>query len=218
MPDKELLRIPFPTVRRLPRYLQLLRELPGLEERHLSATWFAERLDLDPIQVRKDLACTGASGTPRKGFAADELCTAILEVLGWNNRYDAFLIGAGNLGSALLGYDGFREMGLNIVAAFDTNPQKTGTIIHGHKILPVSKLPDLAARLHIRLAVLTVDRASAQECFELAVDAGIRGIWNFAPVQLSVPAELRNEVVIQSENLAAGLALLSFRLQQTGPA
>ncbi len=119
MSNQELKTAPEPTLRRLPPYYQFLKELQHHHQGPISCTRIAEAFKLDPTQVRKDIAATGIVGKPRVGYEIGELIKAIEDFMGWSNVTDAFLAGAGNLGSALLGYEGFADYGLNIVAAFD---------------------------------------------------------------------------------------------------
>lgn len=196
-------------VKRLPAYLQMLRVLQGEGQEFVSGTVLASTHNLEPVIVRKDLAVTGISGTARIGFRVSELIAAIERFLGWDNQTKAVLVGVGNLGSALLGYRGFENFGLRIAGAFDRDPAKVGTWVHGRKILPLDKLVPFARRGGILLGVLTVPADRAQEAADLMVQAGIRGIWNFTPAKLRLP----ESVVAQKEDLAEGLAVLSHRLQ-----
>ena len=161
-------------------------------------------------QVRKDLAVTGIVGKPKVGYSVPQLIEAIQEFLGWNNTTDAFLVGAGSLGRALLGYTGFRDYGLNIVAAFDVDPAKIGLDIHGREVLPLDKLHDLALRMHVLIGVLTVPAAAAQDVATFMVLSGIRAIWNYTPVKLEVP----ESVVVEDVKLVSSLAVLSSRLAE----
>jgi redox-sensing transcriptional repressor len=194
----------------MPSYLRELRRLQAEGRENVSATYLARELNMQPIVVRKDLASSGAVGTPRVGFDVDELIDAIEDFLGWKNTADAFLVGVGSLGTALLGYKGFGNHGLKIVAAFDTDPGKIGTEIHGKPVLKLDRLPQLARRMHVNMGVLTVPAEAAQEVTDLMVGGGMRAIWNFTPVKLDVPPG----VVTQSEDLASGLAVLSVKLAQ----
>lgn len=195
-------------VRRLPAYLQLLRALQAEGRDFVSGTVLAGVHHLEPVIVRKDLAITGVIGTPRLGFPVKELTEAIERFLGWDQATQAVLVGTGNLGAALLGYQSFADFGLRIVGAFDTDPRKIGREIKGHPVHALVRLPGFVARQKIALGVLTVPAASAQAAATVMVRAGIRGIWNFTSVKLQVPAE----VVVQKEDLAEGLAVLSHRL------
>ena len=198
-------------VRRLPAYLQLLRVLQGEGHEYVSGTVLASTHNLEPVIVRKDLAVTGITGTPRRGFRVAELIAAIEAFLGWNNQTKAVLVGVGNLGTALLGYRGFENLGLRIAGAFDSDPQKVRVWVQGRQVQAMNRLPSFARRLGITLGVLTVPAAVAQEAADLMVRAGILGIWNFTPVKLKVP----EGVVVQKEDLAEGLAVLSHRLRHS---
>lgn len=201
-----------PTIKRLPLYLRLLRKMKADGEEYASGTVVARELGLDPIVVRKDLAITGAVGRPRLGFPMDEIISAIEDFLGWSNTSDAFLVGIGNLGRALLGYKGFEQHGMRIVAAFDSNPEIVGTTVHGQKVLDVKELPEMAKEMHVQIGVLTVTASVAQQVADAMIKGGIRAIWNFTPTTLDVPAE----VILQREELASSLAVLSHRLLVEG--
>ena len=156
MSDHKPSTYPVPTVRRLPLYLRVLRQMEEENQETASCTRIAEALELTSIQVRKDLAMTGAVGRPKIGFEVRPLIKAIEDFLGWNNTKEAFLIGAGHLGTALLKYQGFADCGLKILAGFDVDEEKVGTEIAGKRIFPLSKLQDLTRRMHILIGVLTV--------------------------------------------------------------
>ena len=200
--------IPEASLRRLPVYHRFLTEL--VEIPFISCSTIARALDLDPTQVRKDIELTGIVGKPKVGYSLPGLMSRIEDFLGWNNTKDAFLVGAGSLGSALLGYQKFQQFGLNIVAAFDTDPGKVGQQVHGKEILHLDKLRDLAQRMHIHLGVLATPAGAAQQVADLMVEGGIRAIWNFAPVHLRVPSF----VILQNEDLYHSLASLSFKLER----
>jgi len=196
-----------PTIRRLPSYLYILRQLDEAGRDVVSSTHIAERLKLEPIQVRKDLAVTGIEGKPKVGYHVPSLMKAIESFLNWDNSKEAFLVGAGNLGSALLGYQGFERHGMRIVAAFDTDQSKVGTNIHGKDVFALDKLPDLARRMHIRFGIITVPAPFAQHVADMMVTSGISAIWNFSPTNLELP----DDVVVQNEDLSTGLAVLSVK-------
>jgi len=198
------------TIRRMPLYLRTLYTLAGSGQKTVSSSTLAGMLDLDSIVVRKDLAVTGIIGKPRIGFDLHGLIRAIEDVIHLQSFSDAFLIGAGNLGTALLGYYGFEQHGLNIVAAFDVDSEKVGMTIHGKKVFPLERMYELGHRMHILLGILCVPGFVAQDVAELMVDAGIRGIWNFTPAKLKVP----DNVIVQREDLSAGLAVLAVKLER----
>jgi redox-sensing transcriptional repressor len=165
-------------------------------------------LGLVPVQVRKDLQYTGIIGKPKTGYSVPELILAIETFLGWNNINEAFLVGVGNLGTALLGHERFSKFGLRIVAAFDTDSEKIGQWIHEKAVLPVEQLGDLAQRMSIHLGIITTPADIAQTVAEEMVKGGIQAIWNFAPVKLKVP----ENIIVHNEDLYNSLASLSWKL------
>jgi redox-sensing transcriptional repressor len=200
--------VPEATLRRLPLYHRLLKQMQRGGVISIACPSIGAELLLDPTQVRKDLEITGIVGKPRVGYVVTELIAAIENFLGWNNVKDAFLAGAGSLGAALLGYMKFEEHGLSIVATFDNDPNKIGTLLRGRHVLPIEKLTDLATRMHIHLGIITVPATAAQQVADRMVAGGIRAIWNFAPVMLHVP----DHVIVRNEDLYCSLASLSQKL------
>jgi redox-sensing transcriptional repressor len=202
--------IPDATLRRLPIYHHLLQAMLLTGVTNVSCTTIASALDLDSTQVRKDIEATGIVGKRKVGYSLVVLARWIEHFLGWNNTNEAVLVGAGSLGSALLGYEKFRQLGFNLVAAFDTDPRKVGHSIAGKEVLHLDNLVELARRLHIHLGVIATPSIAAQGIADLMVEGGIRAIWNFAPVHLRVPGF----VILQNEDLYHSLASLSFRLER----
>ncbi|MGE5683086.1 MAG: redox-sensing transcriptional repressor Rex [Bacillota bacterium] len=202
--------MPEPTLRRLPVYLHYLKELQEAGKFDVSTTHIAGELKLDPTQVRKDLAYTGIIGKPKVGYDVGILIKSIEDFLNWNNLTDAFLVGAGNLGLAIIGYEGIKKYGINIVAAFDNAPEKTGKEFYDISILPVEKLHDLAQRMHIHIGILTVPASQAQKTAESMVQAGIKAIWNFAPVNLKLP----EDVIVENAGFTTSLAVLTRKLSE----
>ena len=148
------------------------------------------------------------AGRPRLGFAISRLIVDIEKFLGYDKLSDAIVIGAGGLGRAFLGYEGFKSNGLNIVAAFDVSERLIGTKVSGKEILPLSEMPKFVAENKIKIGVITVPKAAAQEVLNQMVDAGIEAIWNFAPAPLRVP----KDIVLKTEDLAASLAMLAGKI------
>ncbi len=212
MPPETKRHPPHPSIRRLPSYLRLLRRLLVDGAQKISCTRIARELDLDSTQVRKDLALTGITGRPRIGYELAPLIGAIENFLGWNTASDAFLIGAGSLGRALMGYENFRSCGLNIIAAFDVSGDKIGQDIFGRKVHRLDSLPALAKETGVRLGVLTVPGSAAQIAANVMVAGGIRGIWNFAPVKLELPSG----VLVENVELVSSLAVLSVGMAGRG--
>ncbi len=202
--DDKLVKYSAPVLRRLPMYHHFLQQLKHQGLTTISAAVLAKHFNLDGIIVRKDLALTGSVGKPRVGFEIAGLIKTIEEYLGWNKLNRGVLVGCGNLGKALLGYEGFSQNGFNIDAVFDSDPLLVGTQVHGKEVLPLSKLPNLCLRMHTEIGILTVPSSQAQSVAELMVEGGIKGIWNFSPSGLNVP---RGIAVLQ-QSLAGSLAVL----------
>lgn len=195
------------TISRLPVYLGYLRSLEG-SMLTISATAIAEALSLNDVQVRKDLAAVSSSGKPKIGYVTSDLISELENFLGYNSPSDALLAGAGKLGRALMSYQGFNAYGLNIVAAFDTDPNLINTQEAGKSILPLSQMKQFCEERRVRIGIITVPAACAQEVCEMMLESGILAIWNFAPVRLNVP----DTILVQNENMASSLALLRSHL------
>lgn len=207
---KKSRQAPLPSVRRLPTYLHLLKKYVESGRSAVSCTHIASELSLTNTQVRKDLAVTGIIGKPKVGYDVGELISAITAFLGWNSTSEAFLVGAGSLGSALLGYQDFRQHGLNFVAAFDSDPRKSGQRIHGCEVLPLEEIYSLADQRRVRIGVLAVPARAAQEVANMLVLAGIKAIWNFTPATLEAP----ESVIVEDVRLYSSLAILTSRLSE----
>lgn len=197
------------TLGRLPTYLSYLKSLSEDSLPNISAAAIAAALGLGEVQVRKDLAAVSDAGKPKVGYLVSDLIRDLEHFLGYGTQNSAVLVGVGNLGLALLSYTGFAEYGLDIVAAFDKNQALIGTPVDGTPILPADQLPDFCRTHGVQIGILTVPAEVAQSCCDTLVQGGVRAIWNFAPVHLVAP----KGVLIQRENMASSLALLSYHLK-----
>jgi redox-sensing transcriptional repressor len=195
-------------LKRLPLYYRLGQQFLAAGVRSVSSSAIGKDLALDPTQVRKDLELIGLSGKPKVGFGVADLLRGIETFLGWNRPKEAVLAGAGSLGSALLRYERFREYGITIAAAFDTDPSKIGTPIGGKEVFILDSLPGRTRRMGIQLGIITTPPSAAQRVADFMVEGGIQAIWNFAPVHVRVP----EHVVLQNEDLCHSLASLSLKL------
>ncbi len=194
------------TLSRLPQYLRILKKLKKDEVQNISSTTIAEILKLNSIQVRKDLALVShQEGKPGIGFNVDELILDLEDFLGLGNVTDAILVGAGRLGQALLNYPGF-EGNFNIVMAFDNDSSKC----NNENIFHIDNIKEKIKEKNIKIGIITVQRVAAQEVCNILVDAGIKAIWNFAPVTLNVP----DDVIVKNEDLSASLMILSKKLHE----
>lgn len=198
---------------RLPYYLNYLKLLQKEGTADVSAPKIAAALALNEVQVRKDIALVSScAGKPKTGFRVDLLIHDLESFLGYDNVDEAVLIGAGLLGRSLLGYKGFADYGMKIVAAFDCDPSLYDLRFDGEqRIFPMEKLEDLCRRLCVHIGIICVPSESAQAVCDRLVACGIRAIWNFAPTHLTVP----DGVLLQNENIASSLAVLSAHLKQS---
>lgn len=197
------------TIRRLPQYLRVFYRLHGYGRELVSSTVLAQETHLLPVVIKKDLQAVGAPSKLRTGFKVAGTIQVIEKFLGWNNLNKAFLVGVGHLGAALLGFAGFKNHGLEIVAAFDTSPEKVGKQVHGVPVYHTAQLTGLITQENLKIAVLAVPAASAQGITDTLLAAGIKAIWNFAPVRLEVP----QGVIVQQEDISSGLAELCAKLK-----
>lgn len=199
--------IPNPAVRRLSLYLRQLEAFKKKDRRTISSKQLGESLGLTDAQVRKDLAYFGQFGHPGIGYRVDDLIAQVKKILGTDKAWNVLLVGAGNLGRALIAYRGFRAKGFNLVAVFDNDPAKVGKKLGDYTIQSVSDLPGTIQKHSIRLALLAVPAEAAQELANRLVVAGVKGLLNFAPVNVTVPPH----VAINSVDLAVQLEQLSFQ-------
>ena len=195
-------------LKRLPGYLNYLKNIPDDASPYISATALANALGMGEVQVRKDLAMVSDGGRPKIGYLRESLIEDISQFLGYDNTTDAILVGAGKLGQALLGYNGFAAYGLNILAAFDVEPEQ-GMTQEGKPIYPMEQLESFCRSNNVLMGIITVPGKYAQEVCDSLIRCGIKAVWNFAPVHLDVPAN----ILVQNENMATSLALLSMHLQ-----
>lgn len=202
MQQKELSKA---VLKRLPSYLSYLKSLPEDSTPYISATSIANALNMGEVQVRKDLAVVSKAGKPKVGYPRADLVENISRYLCYDNTTDAILVGAGKLGQALLGYSGFAAYGLNILAAFDAKPAPG----EGKPILPMEAMDEFCREHNVHMGIITVPGEHAQEVCDRMIQCGIKAIWNFAPVHLDVP----QHTLVQNENMATSLAVLSMHLQ-----
>lgn len=206
--------VPAPAVRRLSLYLRQLEAFDALDRRTVSSRELGQALNLSDAQVRKDLAYFGQFGHPGVGYRVGELIQRVRRILGTDKQASVLLVGVGNLGRALASFRGFTKRGFEVVAVFDKDPQKIGQQVVGTRTLKIQPLSDMSTvvkKLGVRLGVLAVPAPAAQAVAEEMVAAGIRGILNFAPVNLQVSPD----VSVASVDLGVHLEQLSFQLSAT---
>ena len=209
-------KVPEPTLRRLPWYLSVCRLLKQRGEQHVSSTRLSKETNIVASQIAKDLSCVNIIGRTRVGYDIDNLLEVLEDFLGFTRIHKAFLFGAGRLGSALLNDSGLKQFGLEVVAAFDTNPKVVGHSVAGIPVYHINDLEAKIKRYNVKIGILTVPIDRAQEVSDKMVVWGIKAIWNFTPLRIRVP----ENIVVQNTSLYAHLSLMFNRLdgleEQTG--
>lgn len=195
--------IPRLTIERLPIYLQCLDELPATQ--WISSETLASMAGVNPAQVRKDLSYLGSYGVRGVGYDVDHLRRQIEKEL---SGCTVAIVGAGNLGAALVNYPGFEERGFEVAGVFDNDSRKVGTTVHGVEIEPMDDLERLVAERQVQIGIIATPAHAAQEVAERLVGAGVRSILNFAPVVLQLP----DQVDVRRVDLSTELQILSFYL------
>lgn len=204
-------KIPEPTLRRLPWYLSNAKLMKEKGEKYVSSTQISKQINIDASQIAKDLSYVDIAGRTRVGYDIDLLIQVLEDFLGFTNMHRAYLFGVGSLGGALLRDSGLSHFGLQIVGAFDINPELVGTKING---IPIYHSDDFEQRMKqdgVNIGVLTVPITIAQEISDKMIAGGIKAIWNFTPFRIRVS----ENIVVQNTSLYAHLAVMFNRLNET---
>ena len=203
-------KVPEPTLRRLPWYLSNAKLMKEKGEIYVSSTQRSRQINIDSSQIAKDLSYVAISGRTRVGYEIDQLITVLEDFLGFTNMHKAYLFGVGSLGGALLSDSGLAHFGLEIIGAFDVNPELVGTTIGGIPIHHTDDFEKYMKNRQVNIGVLTVPINYAQEVTDKMVAAGIKAIWNFTPFRIRVP----EGIVVQNTSLYAHLAVMFNRLNE----
>jgi redox-sensing transcriptional repressor len=202
--------VPIPTLRRLPGYLNFFKSLKINNIEYVSSSRIAAIFKMDATLVTKDLSYTGVRGRTKVGYSVDHLIDAIVSFLDFDSCENAFLFGVGNLGRALINYQGLNQYGLKIIAGFDVDKKVINTSIKGVNIYGLDMFRDLSQTESARIAIITTPDSSSQEIADLVVAWGIRAIWNFSPQSIKVP----EHIIVENTSVYADLAVLLNRLHR----
>jgi len=206
--EQNVIKVPEPSLRRLPWYLSNAKLLKNKGEHFVSSTQISKEINIDASQIAKDLSYVNISGRTRVGYDIDDLIAVLEDFLGFTNMHKAFLFGVGSLGGALLRDSGLNHFGLEIVAGFDVNPELVGTFING---IPIFHSDDFQAKMleyNVNIGVLTVPIEIAQNITDKMIEGGVKAVWNFTPLRIRVP----ENIVVQNTSLYAHLAVMFNRL------
>lgn len=196
-------------IRRLPKYYRYLEELIEKGITRISSQELSNITGFTASQIRQDLNNFGGFGQQGYGYNVEDLHMELGKILGLDHKYNAVIVGAGNLGQAIADYKGFEDAGFKVVSIFDRNPRVIGLQIRGIEIRDIEGIEDYIKENNVEIGIITVPKESAQEVADTYAKAGIKGIWNFAPTDLNVP----EEIVVEDVRLNESLFILSYFLK-----
>lgn len=203
-------RVSDAVVKRLPGYYRHLRELEKIGIKRISSQELGTRMGLTASQIRQDINCFGGFGQQGFGYHVSELKMRIAEILGLSRDYHVIIVGAGNIGRAIANYPSFSREGFKLKAMFDTSSALIGIDVHGTVVQSIDKLDAWLENHNVDIAVLSVPVDTAQDTFDRLVKGGVRGVWNFAPIDLVGP----ENVSVNNVHLSDSLHILSYRLHE----
>ncbi|MFL0253016.1 redox-sensing transcriptional repressor Rex [Clostridium neuense] len=196
-------------IRRLPKYHRYLNELVKNDVDRISSKELSEKIGFTASQIRQDLNCFGDFGQQGYGYNVKELCKEIDIILGLTKEYNTIIIGAGNIGQAIANYINFEKLGFSLKGIFDINPKLLGLKIHDIEIQDIDNVDDFLKNNNVNIAIICVPRKSAQKVAEIIIKNNVKGIWNFAPVDLVTP----EDVIVENVHLSDSLLTLSCLLK-----
>ena len=188
----EFRRVSDAVIRRMPRYYRQLQVLQTQGVERISSGKLAQMMRLNASQVRQDFNCFGGFGQQGYGYNVNTLLNEIKNILALNKTHKAVVAGAGNIGRALASFDHFEQHGFSITALFDVNEELVGTEVNGKPVLHISKLEEYVKENNIAVGIITARRSAAQELADRMVQAGVKGIWNFAPTDVTAAVPVEN--------------------------
>lgn len=195
-------------IKRLPRYYRYLEELIDSGVERISSNELSVKMNVTASQIRQDLNNFGGFGQQGYGYNVEFLHKEIAKILGIGKTHNMIIVGAGNLGRAIANYANFEKRGFVVKGMFDCNPELVGKECRGAVVMPMEEMPDFIRNNNIDILALTIPKTSANIVAQAAVEAGIRGIWNFAHMDLTVP----EGVVVENVHLSESLMTLSYNL------
>lgn len=197
-------------IKRLPKYHRYLQELMRNDIDRISSKELGEKIGFTASQIRQDLNCFGDFGQQGYGYNVKDLYNQISLILGLNKHYKTVIVGAGNIGQAIANYSRFGELGLFLQGIFDANPKMTGLRMMGIEIQDIDNMESFLGVNDIDIGMICVPRINAQKVCDILVQNGVKGIWNFAPVDLIVP----DDVIVENVHLSESLLTLIYLLHK----
>jgi redox-sensing transcriptional repressor len=203
-------KISIAVIKRLPRYYRYLYDLLKLDVKRISSKELSERMNITASQIRQDLNCFGGFGQQGYGYNVEVLYSEIGKILGLTNNYKTIIIGAGNMGRALANYSNFEKRGFDLIGIFDKKEELIGTEINKVKVIDMEKLSDFIKENHVDIAMLCVPYSQTSILAEKVANLGVKGLWNFSPMDL----ELKQDVIIENVHLSDSLMVLGYKLNE----
>ena len=203
-------KVSLAVIRRLPRYYRYLADLLQMDITRISSKELSARMGITASQIRQDLNCFGGFGQQGYGYNVESLYREIGNILGVNNRFKAVIIGAGNMGQALAHYGNFKKRGFDIIGVFDVSPERVGTTINNMVIQHMDKIDEFVKNNRVDIAILTIPYEQTPEVAERMARLGIKGLWNFSPMDLKLPYD----TVIENVHLSDSLMVLGYKIKE----
>lgn len=202
-------KVSIAVVRRLPRYYRYLSDLLSMDITRVSSRELSVRMGITASQIRQDLNCFGGFGQQGYGYNVELLYNEIGNILGVNNKFKTVIIGAGNMGRALAHYRNFEKRGFNIIGIFDVSPDLVGEKINDRPVMHLDGIEDFVKKNQVDIAILTIPYDQTKEVAERVARLGIKGLWNFSPMDLKLPYD----TVIENVHLSDSLMVLGYRIK-----
>ncbi|MBM7615432.1 redox-sensing transcriptional repressor Rex [Alkaliphilus hydrothermalis] len=208
--NRDFSNVSMAVIRRLPKYHRYLKDLLEKEVYRISSRELSKLIGFTASQIRQDLNCFGGFGQQGYGYNVEELYQEIGKILGLNKTYTTVIIGAGNLGQAIANYPSFIKYGFKLMGLFDINPKLIGMKIRDIDILDLDYLEEYISKNKVEIGIICTPKEVAQEVAERLADSNVKGIWNFAPVDIKVP----KEIIVENVHLSESLFILSYLLNE----
>lgn len=203
-------KVSIAVVRRLPRYFRYLSDLLWMDITRVSSKELSSRMGITASQIRQDLNCFGGFGQQGYGYNVESLYNEIGNILGVNNRFHTIIIGAGNMGQALANYPNFEKRGFLLTAIFDVNPKLIGKKIKDIEVIHLDTIEEFVKHNRVDIAMITVPSDKTPEAAERVARLGIKGLWNFSPMDLKLPYD----IIIENVHLSDSLMVLGYRMNE----
>ncbi|HEX9063440.1 MAG TPA: redox-sensing transcriptional repressor Rex [Clostridia bacterium] len=203
-------KVSIAVVKRLPRYYRYLSDLLKMDITRISSKELSIRMGITASQIRQDLNCFGGFGQQGYGYNVESLYNEIGNILGSSNGYKTIIVGAGNMGQALANYENFEKRGYKLIGVFDIDPQVVGTKIKQIEVLHMDLMDEFVKQNNVDIGILTVPYDQTASVAERLARMGVKGLWNFSPMDLKLPYD----VIIENVHLSDGLMVLGYRLNE----